>query len=276
MSALLSHIAPDRPRRPAPGSVLTRTRIRALRSWASTVAIVLVWYLAAVTGLLDPRTLPGPDRVLVAAGESLVDGTLPVAVAVSTGRVAVGAALGVLLGVGLGAAAGFSRLGQDVVDKPMQMLRTIPFTALVPLLILWFGIGEEPKIILVSFGVAIPMYVNTYGGIRNVDIKLVEVARVSGLTGSRIATRVLVPAALPTILLGLRSALALGWIAVIVAETVGADAGIGFLMSEARQFVRTDVMLVCLCLYAVLGLCTDFMVRLLERRLLAWRQAYTG
>lgn len=237
---------------------------------------MLLWYLAAVTGLLDPRTLPGPDRVLVAAWESIVDGSLPGAVAVSAGRVLVGAALGIALGVGLGAVAGFSKLGEDVVDRPMQMLRTVPFTALVPLLLLWFGIGEEPKIILVAFGVAVPMYVNTYGGIRNVDVKLVEVARISGLAGRRIATKVLLPAALPTILIGLRSALALGWIAVIVAETVGTDAGIGFLMAEARQFVRTDVMLVCVCLYALLGLATDFAVRLLERRLLAWRQAYLG
>lgn len=245
-------------------------------SWLSTVLIVLAWYVASMTGLLDPRTLPGPDRVLVAAWESVVDGSLVEAVAVSSGRVLAGAAIGVVLGVVLGAFAGLSRFGENVVDKPMQMLRTIPFTALVPLFILWFGIGELPKVLLVAFGTVIPMYVNTYGGIRNVDAKLVEAARVAGVTGSRIATKVPLPAALPTLLLGLRFALGLGWIAVIVSETIGADSGIGYLMAQARQFVRTDVMLVCLCLYAVLGLLTDFVVRELERRLLGWRGSYLG
>ncbi|MBK1783709.1 ABC transporter permease [Prauserella cavernicola] len=272
----MSIVSRPRAERASPTREPARSRRVNWASWVSTALVVLAWYLAAVTGLLDPRTLPGPDRVLVAGWESILDGTLPEAVAVSSGRVLAGAAIGVLLGVVLGAFAGLSRVGENVVDKPMQMLRTIPFTALVPLFILWFGIGELPKVLLVAFGTAIPVYVNTYGGIRNVDVKLVEAARVAGVTGTRIATKVLIPAALPTLLLGLRFALGLGWIAVIVSETIGADSGIGYLMAQARQFVRTDVMLVCLCLYALLGLLTDFVVRGLERRLLAWRGTYLG
>lgn len=248
----------------------------ALRSWGSTVALLLVWHLAAEWGWINPRTLPSPLQIVATGWKLTLDGTLLQALGVSLARVALGAVLGIATGLVLGLVAGFSRLGEDLVDKPMQMLRTVPFTALVPLFILWFGIDEAPKVLLVALGVAVPLYVNTFGGIRNVDVKLVEVARVVGMGRLAIATQVLLPAALPTLLLGLRFALGLGWIAVIVAETIGANSGIGFLLTNARQFVRTDVMLVCVGLYAVLGLATDYAVRCLERWLLSWRVAYSG
>jgi len=256
------------------GSVLRELAV--LRGWLSTLVLLLVWYAASAAGWLNPRALPGPDRLLLTAWSMLQDGTLPRALAVSLSRVLQGALLGGAVGLSAGVFAGFSRLGEDIVDKPMQMLRTIPFTALVPLFILWFGIDETPKVLLVALGVAVPLYVNTFGGIRNVDVKLVEVAQVARMSRLAIALKVLLPAALPTLLLGLRFALGLGWIAVIIAETVGADSGIGFLLSNARQFVRTDVMLVCVAVYALLGLATDYLVRLLERVLLSWRRVYAG
>ena|SRR5476649_271444 len=246
------------------------------RGWLSTLLLVLVWYIASATGYLSVRALPGPDRILIRAWQLTLDGTLPQALWVSLSRVFWGALLGIAVGLSAGLVAGFSRLGEDLLDKPMQMIRTIPFTALVPLFILWFGIDELPKILLVALGVMVPLYVNTFGGIRNVDIKLVEVARVARMSRLAIAFQVLLPAALPNLLLGLRFALALGWIAIIVGETVGANSGIGFLLTSARQFVRTDVMMVCVCLYALLGLVTDYMVRLLEKWLLCWRVAYAG
>lgn len=249
---------------------------RALRGWLSTLVLVLIWYVFSATGYLNARVLPGPDRILMKALELMLDGTLPQALWVSLTRVFWGALLGIAVGLSAGLIAGFSRLGEDMLDKPMQMIRTIPFTALVPLFILWFGIDETPKILLVALGVMVPLYVNTFGGIRNVDIKLVEVARVAQMGRFAIAFQVLLPAALPTLLLGLRFALALGWIAIIVGETVGANSGIGFLLTSARQFVRTDIMMVCVCLYALLGLFTDYLVRLLEKWLLCWRVAYAG
>lgn len=246
------------------------------RSWLSTLALLLLWQVAASAGWFNPRALPAPWQILQTAWELTLDGTLPAATGVSALRVVAGSLLGIAIGLLLGLIAGFSQLGEDIVDKPMQMVRTIPFTAMVPLFILWFGIDETPKILLVALGALTPIYINTFGGIRNVDTKLVEVARVTRMSNRQIALQVLLPAALPTLLIGLRYALALAWIAVIVAETMGANTGIGYLMINARQFVRTDIMLVCVVLYAVLGLLTDYVVRRLEHTLLAWRQAYTG
>ena len=249
---------------------------RHYRPWLSTLVLLLVWHALSSLDIINSRAFPGPAQIVVTAWSLLLDGSLPEAVFTSLMRVITGAALGIALGLSLGVAAGFSKLGEDLVDKPMQMLRTIPFTALVPLFILWFGIDETPKVLLVALGVAVPIYVNTFGGIRNVDMKLIEVAQIARMSRFAIATGILLPAALPSLLIGLRFALGLAWIAVIVAETVGANSGIGFLLTSARQFVRADVMLVCVCLYAVLGLLTDYLVRALERKLLAWRTVYTG
>jgi sulfonate transport system permease protein len=152
----------------------------------------------------------------------------------------------------------------------------VPFTALVPVFILWLGIGEASKVGIVAFAVVFPLYINTYAGIRAVDAKYAEVAQVYGLNRRQVARRVLLPGALPGILVGLRYALALAWIAVIVAEQLNASSGIGFLLVDARQFLRTDVMFVCLALYALLGLATDLLMRLLERRLLVWRRGFDG
>lgn len=246
------------------------------RAWLSTALLLIVWQLGSALEWINPRVLPGPVAVLQAAHELASDGSLWQALWVSLGRVAAGAALGLSVGLVLGVGAGFSRHLEDAVDRPLQMLKTIPFTALIPLFILWFGIGELPKVLLIAVGVLLPVYINTFGGIRNVDNKLVEVARVAKMSHWAIATRILLPAALPTIFLGVRFALGLAWMAVVVAETVGADSGVGFLMASARQFVRTDIMLLCLCIYALLGLLTDHGLRLLERRLLAWRVSYSG
>jgi len=253
-----------------------RSPWRRIRPWLSTAVVVLVWYLCAVTGVLAPNTLPGPDRILITAWHSITDGTLGGALLVSLGRVAAGAALGVTAGLLLGVVAGFSRVGEDIVDRPMQMVRTIPFTALVPLFILWFGLGQAPKVLLIAVASAVPMYLNTFAGVRDVDRKLVEVAHLYRLGRLGTARAVLLPGALPSVLTGLRFALGNSWIAVIIAETVNSDAGIGFLLVNAQQFIATDVVVLCIAVYALLGLITDWLVRLLERSLLTWRNAYTG
>ncbi|QVQ52761.1 ABC transporter permease [Spiractinospora alimapuensis] len=255
---------------------LGRRLLHGLLPWASVIALLLTWYLGAVTGVLSPNVLPGPDRVLSSGWGLLQQGLLLPALGVSLGRVLLGAALGIVVGVGCGLITGFSRVGEALIDKPFQMARTIPFTALVPLFILWFGLGELPKVLLVAVGVALPLYINTFGGVRDVDRKLVEAAKVYRLTPLQIATQVLLPGALPSLLVGLRYALGLAWVAVIIAETVNSDAGIGFLLINAQQYIQTDVVMFCVTLYAVLGLITDRMVRSLERVLLAWRNSFTG
>jgi sulfonate transport system permease protein len=162
-------------------------------------------------------------------------------------------------------------LGEEVIDAPVQMLRTLPFLALVPLFILWFGIGETPKIVLIALGSAFPIYLNLFAGIRGIEPRLVEMGRVFGLGRAGLIRNVVLPGALPSALVGLRYSLGVAWLSLVVAEQVNARAGIGYMINDARDFLRTDVILVGLVLYALLGLLADALVRLLERRLLAWR-----
>ncbi|WP_232236046.1 ABC transporter permease [Nocardia sp. BMG51109] len=238
------------------------------------VLIVVLWQVASATGVLPERLLAAPTTVVDTAIELFRDGTLPHAIAVSLQRAAIGFGVGAAIGIVLAVLAGLSLFGEYVVDPPMQMLRTLPFYGLIPLLILWFGIGELPKIVLVAFGVAIPLYLNTFAGIRGVDGKLAEVARVQQL--SRLATigHIVLPGALPQALVGLRQSLGVAWLALIVAEQVNADAGLGFLINDAREFLRTDVIVVGLLVYSLLGLITDAVVRLIERKALVWRRGF--
>lgn len=233
---------------------------------------MLLWQLVATAGALPSSVLPGPVELLGTAATLVRDGTLPEALLVSLLRVLAGAGAGIAVGLALGLLSGLSRVGEDVVDRPVQMVRTIPFTALTPLLMLWLGLGEAPKVVLVAIATAVPMYVNTVGGVRGVDDRLLEVARVYGLGTWRTVTQVVLPGALGTVLVGLRHALGIAWVAVIVAETVNASSGIGYQLTNARTYVRTDVVMVCIAVYAVLGLLTDGVVRLAERRLLHWRE----
>lgn len=243
-----------------------------MRPWLSTLAIVALWWIADLLGWLNERILPGPGPVLAAAWRITADGELLEALAASLPRATLGIVAGAATGILLGFVAGSSRLGSDLVDRPMQMVRAVPFTALTPLFILWFGIGELPKIVLVAVGTAVPLYLNTHAGIRGVDRRLVEVMRVFQPGRAALWRDLLLPAALPQILTGLRFGLGIGWVALIVAETVAASIGIGFLLTTARQYSRTDVVIVCIVVYALLGVATDLLVRLLERRLLRWRR----
>jgi sulfonate transport system permease protein len=195
---------------------------------------------------------------------------------VSLQRVAIGLGIGVVAGTVLAVAAGLSRAGEDVVDAPMQMLRTLPFLALVPMFILWFGIGEVPKVALVALGTTFPIYLNLFAGIRGVDPKLLEAGRVFGLGRWGIVRHVVLPGALPSGLVGLRYALGTAWLSLVVAEQINATAGIGYLINDARDFLRTDVIVVGLLVYAILGLTADGLVRFGERRLLAWRPTLVG
>ncbi|MEV0968661.1 ABC transporter permease [Microtetraspora glauca] len=260
--------------RPGPRPRPRRLPGNAWRRWISPLALVAVWQLASATGLLPERLLAAPSVIATTAVDLVRQGTLPTAVAVSLQRVLIGFAVGAVAGVGLALLAGLSRRGENAIDPIMQMLRALPFFGLIPLFILWFGIGEAPKILLVALAVSFPLYLNTYSGIRGVDGKLAEVARTIRLGRARLIRHIVLPGALPQTLVGLRQSLGVAWLALIVAEQVNANAGLGYLINDAREFLRTDVIVVGLLVYSALGLLTDALVRLIERRALAWRREF--
>lgn len=196
--------------------------------------------------------------------------------AVSVQRVAIGLVLGTLAGVGLGLLSGLLRIGEDLIDAVVQMLRAVPFAGLIPLLIVWLGIDETVKVALIALASAFPLYINTYAGIRGVDEQLIEAGATLGLGRWGLIRHVVLPGALPGALTGLRFALGSAWLALVFGETVNAGDGIGFLMDQAREYYRTDVIVVCLIVYAFLGLAADLVVRTLERLLLRWRPTFTG
>jgi sulfonate transport system permease protein len=247
------------------------------RRATGVVLVLLLWELStAVFGLFEPNVLPSPGTVVTTFRDLLRDGDLAAQVGTSIRRAAVGALLGVTTGATLGALSGLWRRGEDLIDAPVQMLQAVPFTAVVPLFIVWFGIGELPKILIIAFGAAFPMYLNVYGAIRNVDVKLVEAARVFGLSRLALIRMVILPAAAQPALVALRQSLAISVVALVAAEQLNASSGIGFILSQAREFLRADIVLVCIGIYAALGLSGDLLARLLERRLLAWRRTYRG
>lgn len=265
-----------RPTSPTPVVATTRTPPRRPvrgRSWWSLAAVVVTWTAVTATGRVDPRVLPGPVDVVRAGADLLAAGTLLPALGTSVARLAVGAAVGVLIGVVLGLVAGLTRTGHDVVDRPLQALRAVPFTALTPLLVVWYGIGEAPKVLLVVLAAVVPVYVATVAGAHGVDPRLREVAAVLDLGRWGAVRHVVLPGALPSVLAGVRLALGTGWVAVIVAEQVATDRGVGALLTDARTWARTDVVVLCIALYAGLGLVTDGLVRAVERHALRWRVA---
>ncbi|WP_329009024.1 ABC transporter permease [Streptomyces sp. NBC_01601] len=254
-----------------------RTRLpRWLRRTTGPLALLALWQLLSATGALTPDALASPGRIAQVAGDLTADGSLPSAMAISLRRVAAGLVLGTVIGTGLALISGLFRIGEDVVDAPVQMLRTVPFVGLIPLFIIWFGIGEAPKIAIITLGVTFPLYLNVYAGIRGVDSQLIEAGESLGLSRWGLVRHVVLPGALPGALTGLRYSLGIAWLALVFAEQVNADSGIGFLMVQARDFLRTDVIVVCLIVYAFLGLLADFIVRSLERLLLRWRPTFTG
>ncbi|MCD2468309.1 MULTISPECIES: ABC transporter permease [unclassified Streptomyces] len=263
-------LTPDR----GPGR--TPTVPRWLRRTVGPVLLLALWQTLSTTGVLPADALASPGTIARAGGELIGDGTLPTAMGVSLRRVAAGLLIGGIVGIALALVSGLSRLGEDLVDAPVQMLRTVPWVGLIPLLIIWLGIGEAPKVALIALGVAFHLYLNVYAGIRGVDAQLVEAGQSLGLGRWGLVRHVVLPGALPGAMTGLRYSLATAWLALVFGESINADAGIGFLMNQAREFFRTDVIVVCLVVYAFLGLLADALVRTLERLLLQWRPTFTG
>ncbi|MES2718652.1 MAG: aliphatic sulfonate ABC transporter permease SsuC [Pseudomonadota bacterium] len=247
-----------------------------LAPWLLPVLIIASWQAAAATGWLPPQVLPAPSAVARAFWRLAASGELFSHVMVSTQRAAIGLAVGGGLGLLLGLATGSLRCAETLLDSTLQMVRNIPALALIPLVILWFGIDEIAKLFLVAFGVFFPVYLNTFHGIRAVDKGLIEMARSYGLSGWQLYRQVILPGALPSILVGVRFSLGLVWVLLIVAETISAQAGIGYLTMNAREFLQTDVVLVGILLYAALGKLADLAAKGLERWWLRWHPGYAG
>ncbi|MCS0600911.1 ABC transporter permease [Streptomyces sp. LP11] len=254
-----------------------RARVpRWLRRTSGPLLLLVLWQLLSATGVLTADVLASPERIAQVGRDLISDGSLPSAMGTSLRRVAFGLLFGTVIGTGLALVSGLFRIGEDLVDAPVQMLRTVPFVGLIPLFIIWFGIGEAPKTAIITLGVTFPLYLNVYAGIRGVDTQLIEAGESLGLSRWGLVRHVVLPGALPGALTGLRYSLGVAWLALVFAEQVNADSGIGFLRVQAREFLRTDVIVVCLIVYAFLGLLADFIVRSLERLLLQWRPTFTG
>ncbi|MFI5446120.1 aliphatic sulfonate ABC transporter permease SsuC [Polaromonas sp. UC242_47] len=245
-----------------------------LLPWLVPVGLITLWQLASAQGWLSTRVLPAPLEVIKAAWALALSGELWTHVKVSAGRALAGLAIGGSLGLLLGLLTGSVRFFETLLDSTIQMVRNIPALALIPLVILWFGIDETAKIFLIAVSVFFPIYINTFHGIRNVDPGLIEMARTYGLSRAQLYREVILPGALPSILVGLRFSLGLMWVILIVAETISAQAGIGYMTMNAREFLQTDVVLVGILLYAALGKIADLLARALERGWLRWHPGY--
>ncbi|WP_322104734.1 aliphatic sulfonate ABC transporter permease SsuC [Paraburkholderia sp. J41] len=245
-----------------------------LAPWLVPLAILALWEIGARLGVISTRVLPEPVAVLRAAWSLIESGEMWQDVRVSTWRALSGFAIGGSIGLALGLGTGLFKPVETALDSTVQMVRNIPALAMIPLVILWFGIGEEAKVFLVALGVFFPVYVNTFHGIRSVDANLVEMARSYGLKGFALYREVILPGALPSILVGVRFALGLMWVTLIVAETISAQSGIGYMTMNAREFLQTDVVVVGILLYAALGKLADWLAKRLERAALRWHPAY--
>jgi sulfonate transport system permease protein len=238
------------------------------------VLILAVWQLSSQGGWLSSRILPAPWAVLKAGWTLAASGELWVHVQTSTWRALSGFAVGGSLGLIAGLLTGSFRRAETLLDSTLQMVRNIPALAMIPLVILWFGIEEKAKLFLVSLGVFFPVYINTFHGIRSVDRGLIEMAKSYGVTGFALYRDVILPGALPSILVGVRFSLGLVWVILIVAETISAQAGIGYMTMNAREFLQTDVVLLGIILYALLGKLADLLAKGLERYWLRWHPGY--
>ena len=248
--------------------------LRHLAPWVVPALLLASWQAAAQLGWLSTRILPAPWDVLKAAVALAVSGELWSHVWTSTWRALTGFVIGGGLGLALGLLAGSFTKAETLLDSTIQMIRNIPPLALIPLVILWFGIEEKAKLFLVSLGVFFPLYINTFHGIRSVDKGLIEMGRSYGLSGWKLYREVILPGALPSILVGVRYSLGLMWVILIVAETIAADAGIGYMTMNAREFLQTDVVLLGILLYALLGKLADLLAKGLERYWLRWHPGY--
>ncbi|WP_141433048.1 ABC transporter permease [Bacillus sp. 03113] len=240
------------------------------------IVVIVIWQFIGYLELVSKTVLPTPLSILIAFKDLIVSGELFSNLKISVWRALLGFLLGGSLGLIIGGIVGFSRKSEDYLDPTLQMIRTVPHLAVTPLFILWFGFGELSKVLLIAMGAFFPIYINTFLGIRGVDSKLFDVARILEFSPIKQITKLILPAALPNILLGVRLSLGIAWLGLVVAELMGSDAGVGYMIMDARQFSQTDIVFVGIIIFAVVGKLTDSFVRVLERKLLKWRDSYQG
>lgn len=250
------------------------SRLHHALPWVVPLALLAGWQIGSSTGLIPPTVLPAPGAVVTSGLRLWEDGVLQQSLLVSLARVGSGFIAGALIGLTLGTLVGLSRLGEALIDRSLQAVRAIPHLALVPLMILWFGVGEEPKIVLVALGTLFPVYLNTVAGIRSVDVKLIQLGRSYGLGRAALLRTVILPGALPGILTGIRYALGVAWLTLVIAETIASRDGIGYLAQVAREQLRYDQLVLTILLYALAGLLADQLVRFAERIWLSWHPAF--
>ncbi|MGF6832560.1 sulfonate transport system permease protein [Paenarthrobacter sp. TE4293] len=239
-------------------------------------ALILLWVVASATGLLDPRILSEPWTVVSTAGELISDGRLQENLAVSAQRAGLGLFFGIVVGAVLAVLSGLSRVGESLIDGPVHIKRAIPGLALIPLLILWFGIDETMKVLTITLGVFVPIYLQTHAGLRGIDLRYVELAQTVGLSRAGFIRRVVLPGALPGFFLGLRFAVTGAWVSLVVVEQINSTSGIGYMMELARTYGQTNIIVLGLALYGILGLLSDAAIRLLERKALSWQRTLAG
>jgi sulfonate transport system permease protein len=247
---------------------------KAILPWLAPLALLCLWQASSALGSLSSDVAPSPLAVLQAGWRLLLSGELLHHAAISSFRALAGLAIGGAIGFVFGLANGLSRLSEDLTDATLQMARNVPHLALIPLVIIWFGIDESAKLFLVALGVFFPIYINTFHGVRTVDPQLVEMGRSYGLDRWGLFKEVIFPSALPSIFVGLRFALGIMWLTLIVAETIAAQSGIGYMAMQAREFMQLDVVVLAILIYALLGKLADVVTRFLEHRTLVWHPAF--
>ena len=265
--------------RPGRARARRRSRVRIprlARRVIGPLAVLGLWQLVCSQGVFSSVEVASPVAVADAGRQLWAQGVLQSNLLISLQRVAEGLVFGVAAGVALAVLCGLFWVGEDLLDPVIQAARAVPILGLVPLVIIWFGVGETPKVFLIALGCLFPVYINTYAAIRGVDLKLVEAGQSFGLNRGSLVRQVILPGALPGFLVGLRFALVGCWIVDVVAEEINAQSGLGYLINQAQTTNRTDIMFLCLAIYAVLGVLADTAVRLLERTLLAWRRGFEG
>lgn len=258
------------------GKVIDRGRmlLRRGRPAMGVVVLLVTWEVASAAGWVGPEQLPGPGVVAGTAYDLWFHGQLKSHLLVSLSRAAVGLSIGTAGGIALALVAGFVRMGHDLVDAPLQIMRAVPILALTPLAIVWLGIGEEVKIAMVALGTTFPIYLNTHAAVRGLDPRYGELARMLGLGRWTVIMRIVLPGALPGFFTGLRWAVGLAWVILVFSEQINATSGIGYLTTQAESLNQTNVIVVGLVVYGLLGLSSDIAVRLLERRVLSWRPVF--
>ncbi|MFB9329121.1 ABC transporter permease [Paenibacillus aurantiacus] len=247
-----------------------------LHGWLVPFGILAIWETGAALGWISPSMLPAPSVIATAFWRLLISGELIHHLMASLGRSAGGFAIGASVGLFAGAFAGLGKWVERTLDPSLQMLRTIPLLALIPLFILWFGVGELAKWLLISLGAFFPVYFHTFLGVRGTDLKLYEVARTLRFSRTQLFARLILPAALPNILLGVRLSVGASWLLLAVAEMMGASEGVGYMIQDARVYAQTDIVFVGILIFALVGKLSDMGVRLLERRWLRWQDTYQG